>query len=1575
MQLTSNTTRMVQTAMVAVLCPALPCAGQAPEPGDAGERAPSTATAAADLAPAPGAGASQGGQACVQQLFGNLPLYFVENRGQLDEQVAYYVKGADKTLYFTNDGLTISLQGKDQRWTVKLEFVDANPNVVPRAEDKQAAIFSYFIGNDPEKWRAGCPTYSRIVYEDLWPGIDLVFHGTVNKLKHEFIVEPGADPAIIRLAIRGATDGSLDQQGNLVVQTPFGSFQDAAPLAYQASGGCRVEVKAAYDLEERGPEGDVGYGFTLGEFDPSLPLVLDPEMIVYSEFLGGSSTDWAHAIAVDGSGAAYVTGETLSPDFPTWGGLDPSYNGNDDAFIAKVNSAGSALVYSGFLGGSSDESGYGVAVDHSGAAYVTGCTASADFPTQGDLGPNYNGGNWDAFVTEVNAAGSALVFSGFLGGSSGDLGRGIAMDDFGAAYVTGYTASPDFPIVGDLDPSYNGGYADAFVTHVNPAGSALVFSGFLGGSGADGAYGIAVDGSRVAYVTGSTSSYSDFPIVGDLDPSYNGGSGDAFVTKLGTPAQGQGDLIVTAVEPGGPGIAGRPLRVAWDVLNADPEHTIGGGFVDAVYLSSDTLLGYDDHLLAVVVHDDPLGPLESYHAEADVTLPGISPAPHYFLVLTDATQIVWEPNGEDNNLTASDATWIDVEELPLNGSLAGDFADSERRRYYRIVPGGAADLEIQLDDLDDLGINELYVRYEVIPTRSEFDFKDPGAPTADRRVVVPNTQSGTYYVMAVADLLGGIPNDFTLSSVIHQSPEILALTPTSAVNTDLVTFLVDGFRLGDLPGFELQGPEGVVIPAVSNENIETGQAVVTFDLRGVPAGSYTLVGSTIDGGAILTVADGGVEYPWDALLGAELRVAITAPATVRAGEDFNLWVEYENTGWADMVAPLLVIVGPAELTLSIPDGPDTQGTFVTAIADGCEARGILRDGGGGAFAVHVEVPDGLVLDPYEFRLRVVLAHPTVPVDGGDLVDGGRSRRGAKDAPFLREEVNLWFYNAAGELEIVDDYDELNPALHSEIIFHGWLNGTKSDQPREDFPTPDNAEWMRDMGTAIRGVGYPQVVLVDSGPYLNRWNFFEASSLVNVVAVEAAWQLLRCGFVEASNIHFIGHSLGAHVAGRCASLMYNARHVTGLDTAILCGPYLSPDVATYVDHYRTSGLGLAIQQRLGHESFDVRVPTDIRWWGDQHGYACTWYTSTVDGNDPGFGFDHHAPTQGHPTGWIGYVVTGTDTPTGDNLLLDWRARRWVQNPDDLPPEIPAVYEETIIVDVARSYDPNDKIGSVGFGPEAYIGPAAPMMYTIHFENEPDATAAALEVRITDELDPNLDFNTFELLEIGFGPHRLVIPAGLSHFEQMMSIDGWTWSDDEGWHPGETPLALEVRADLDVMTGRVSWSLLASDAQTKLPPEDPYAGFLPPNDAADHRGEGYVSFVIRPIAEVPHGTQIMNGAEIVFDTNPPIATPATLSTIDAIPPTSVIVPTEKVRVRAPGQRHVQWAGTDVGSGVRDYTIFVSEDGGPYLPWLLNTTTTEGWFPVEPGNSYAFRSVARDMVGNVEDAFREKSQGETR
>jgi len=492
------------------------------------------------------------------------PVMFIENAGQFDERTRFQVRGGDHALWLAEDALWITVleqpepeardwradralapspdlypppPGPRQGVNLRLSFVGANPH--PRLEpfNRLATHASYFISDDPANWRADVPVWGGVRYVGLYPGVDLEITGENEQMVQRLVVHPGADLSAVRLQVDGADTLTLEGHA-LHLTTAVGEF--ALPL---------LQVAGAFDADLAGPTivGDqVALPFAPAISNPQSPIA-NPQPgtsdLLYSTFLGGWSWDDGLDIAVDGSGYAYVAGSTLSYDFPTTpGAFDTTYSFGDmhNAFVAKLDPAGSDLLYATFLGGSDDECNFGgypfvycsITVDGNGNAYIAGLTASADFPTTAGALDRTLGGESDVFVTKLNPGGTALVYSTFLGGTRDEYGYAIAVDGDENAYVTGATASLDFPTTpGAYDTTTIG--SDAFIVKMNPAGSALLYATFLGGDDdLDSGRAIALDGSGNVYVTGVTWS-DDFPTTpGALDRTVGGFSMDAFVTKL-----------------------------------------------------------------------------------------------------------------------------------------------------------------------------------------------------------------------------------------------------------------------------------------------------------------------------------------------------------------------------------------------------------------------------------------------------------------------------------------------------------------------------------------------------------------------------------------------------------------------------------------------------------------------------------------------------------------------------------------------------------------------------------------------------------------------------------------------------------------------------------------------------------------------------------------------------------------------------------------------------------------------------------------------------------------------------------
>jgi hypothetical protein len=516
----------------------------------------------------------------ISNAYGRIPISFEKNEGQTDQRVEFLSRRPGYTLFLSAGGeAVLALSGSASAHvdalhsfrSAKVRPTHATPADIPSNGRTGAALIvtpvgankeahavgqealpgtvNYFRGSDPAKWRANLSTYARVGYENVYPGVDLVYYGNERQLEYDFIVHPGADPGIIALDFQGADELSVDPQGDLVVKIAGREVHQRRPLIYQEDGSARHEIAGRYSLT-----GKRTVGFQLSAYDATKTLVIDP-VLVYSTYVGGAGVDIANDIAVDAAGSAYVTGSTEF-GFPTTpGAYDVSSDGTD-VVVMKLNSAGTDLVYSTYIGGGNTDIGYGIAVDAAGNAYVTGFTGSSpyasqmQFPTTAGAydtsfndvySPFHNVG--DVFVTKLNSTGTALVYSTYIGGSGGEWGTSIAVDAAGNAFVTGMTESTDFPTpAGAFDTSFNslpasGDFSyDLFVTKLNATGTNLLYSTYLGGSGDEQLSGdiqaahIAVDLAGNAYVTGETAS-SDFPTTaGAFDTTFSGG--DVFVTKL-----------------------------------------------------------------------------------------------------------------------------------------------------------------------------------------------------------------------------------------------------------------------------------------------------------------------------------------------------------------------------------------------------------------------------------------------------------------------------------------------------------------------------------------------------------------------------------------------------------------------------------------------------------------------------------------------------------------------------------------------------------------------------------------------------------------------------------------------------------------------------------------------------------------------------------------------------------------------------------------------------------------------------------------------------------------------------------
>jgi hypothetical protein len=512
-----------------------------------------------------------------------MPVAFAENRGQWSERTLFKTSTGGASFDFQKNGVTYLFtrdskeliddanlimpkmsgayqiqqmpdkfnkpQYKKETLEINAQFINCNQNVEIIGENELSTVTNFYLGNDPSKWRTDVPSYSSITYKNIYPGIDLKYHGDGKSMKYDFIIHPGAEYSKIQIRYNGVEGLNISNNGDLEVQTSFGTVFEKHPYIYQEIESNELEIAGSYKIID-----GKSFGFSIdGEYNHKYSLIVDPSLeystyfessaniavdnagnayvsglgnadgavfvgklspngnsLLYNVYFGGSSSNNVSGLAVDGSGNAIASGSTYSSNFPILNAYDPSYNGGLDGFVIKLSTYGT-LLYSTYLGGNNDDFCTAVAIDGVGSFYVTGYTKSLNFPMANPYDDSFNSqtGGSDVFVSKFNSSGNILVYSTFLGGSCCQNGYDIAVDNTGHAFLVGYTGSLDFPTVNPIQGNLNapGGppyYVDAFITELSVTGTNLIYSTYLGGTSGDLGQSIALDPNGCAYVTGYT---------------------------------------------------------------------------------------------------------------------------------------------------------------------------------------------------------------------------------------------------------------------------------------------------------------------------------------------------------------------------------------------------------------------------------------------------------------------------------------------------------------------------------------------------------------------------------------------------------------------------------------------------------------------------------------------------------------------------------------------------------------------------------------------------------------------------------------------------------------------------------------------------------------------------------------------------------------------------------------------------------------------------------------------------------------------------------------------------------------
>ena len=1345
-----------------------------------------------------------------------LHMPFIANEGQMDEMVKFYAKTFGGTVFVTKDGEIVYALPKvvkesemqsshtDKELALKEPFQHNEAVALKEAvvngkcaeitgEGKSVTQVNYFTGNDSSKWKTNISTYETANLGEVYEGIDLKLKAYGDNVEKLFTVRPDADPETIRLKLSGAKALKINKYGQLEVRTKLGAVKFTRPVAYQEIDGKRVEVPVSYRIQK--PEArkqkteplnpQLEYGFKVASYNKSKDLVIDP--LLASTYLGGSSYNYGYSLALDTSGNVYVAGGTTSSDFPTTTGAYDTSCSSGDAFVSKLNSGLTSLLASTFLGGSGSEYSRSLALDTSGNVYVTGYTYSSDFPTtrgayDTSIDRNTDGYYYDdIFVSKLNSDLTSLLASTFLGGSHSeyyDTVNSLALDASGNVYVCGSTQSTDFPTTsGAYDTSYSGGiFYDVFVSKLNSGLTSLLASTFLGGSSFDMGKSIALDTNGNVYVCGSAnkSSSTNFPTTsGAYDTSIDSYYEDVFVSKLDS---GLTSLLASTFLGGSGSDEGRSLALdisgnvyVTGYTDSSDFPTTRGAYDTSIdgYYYSDIFVSKLNSDLTSLLASTFLGGSNSDFGNS-LTLDTNGNV--YVTGHTSSSDFPTTSGAYDTSYNGDSSNYFDKDAFvsKLNSGLTSLLAST-----YLGGSGG--------EDYSCLAIGTNGNVYVTGSTGSS------NFPTTGGAYDTFQDYGGAFVSKFY------LPNDACKDSDLS----IGAITPESGGDTGSVSMLIYGCNFTGSSTVKLakSGETDIVGDSVGVD--DDGKTIfATFDLNSKSRGAWDVVVTNPD----------------------STSVTLYGAFTIEEGRTADVWV--------DILARDRVLVG-------------RQQTFT-----------ILVGNRGNVNAIGVPICIAGIPKDCKWKREFKITDPP-QVEGEEPVDW-------TDVPVH-----------------IETDDEIIQPLFLPLIPPGSTGTLKMSISVPTSRSYQLSAWV-------------------NPPYFNASSSSmsdEAADCNTEVALVAGQKLLEL------YLNKVLHTECAKaIWGTVISVFKTTR-----DLAIQkWRGNLDQDGLTFA----LAGLGVsAVKPAM--ECTDAAVKTAIPLIGMVSAVASV-YSAALD-------------------------INGV-----------YNACKAVSQ---------RTAEQTKSIQTVTSFDPNEVVGSEGVGDVHYISGNEPLRYSIFFENMGTATAAAQEITIIDQLGTaTADLDTFSFGKIAFGDWEAAPTQGLSEYSTEVDL-----------RP-DRDVTVRINASLNNDTGRIIWHMVAVDPDTSEFPEDPSVGILPPN-VTPPEGEGNVLFTVMPKTGLATGTEIRNKAKIIFDVNEPIETNEWMNTIDNSNPSSHVLPLDAVQYTATFD--VQWEGSDDGAGIKDYTLYVSTNGGTYTAWMSNETGTLTTVTGQPGSTYAFYTIAQDKTGNTEEA----------
>lgn len=1100
-------------------------------------------------------------------------------------------------------------------------------------------------------------------------------------------------------------------------------------------------------------------------------------------------------------------------------------------------------------------------------------------------------------------------------------------------------------------------------------------------------------------------------------PSANGAVPDIGAFEFAETAPSNLDLAVASVNGPAALTAGALVRVEWTILNRGAE-AFTGPWHDAIYLKHATTgekLWVGE---ALVGRSSTLGPGQTYTAGADLRVPGGVDGDYRWVIEANSRADVFEgANAANNEGTSAAGSRLVVPVIPLDGGLvAGSFAAQEESHWFQVAAPAGRDVRVALD-LAGAGVSELYVGRGFMPTPENFTARQREFGSADTTAIASGglepgagTATNTFYILAIGRIVETVPGGFRMAATTPGF-DVESVAPGRVGNAGLVTLDLRGSGFTTHTVFSVRRG-GDIRREIRRSARESGRIYATFDLTDLPPGAADVVaedgGLTVTRPAAVDVAAGGT---------GDFYAELKGPATTRAGRTTTWFVTYGNRGLTDVKLPLVRFSAPGATDVSVYEstlnwapeftfwaihpeallptlGPGQEATFEVRVKTFQTTRIGLAVVAGAEFAA----------DPRPFDWS------SLPAPAGAKASAWAAMVGGLDA---RLGATVGQYQALLERDLAEL--AISPLRFSYLAnLNGrWLFGNEPDGVSTERPlNPVPADYREP--AAQPGLHGASAAPPPDGIRKTWWVVVSVEDYTTMTANDPEWvwndlpgtrkdaedladyatKDLRTPGDQYVAVH---DTPGDNQEVRRQTLLDAIRSLKGKVDAddnvvvVYSGhgatkPDGTPYIALNGDYMSPVALGLAIDEVGAGTTYFVNDSC--------HSQAFNEGVKTSHTTFVGFAGTQSAKIS-HDTASGGELIKGLKGQLRKchslGLSMDLteqlvtkkyekaREERRRQHPvltnpseaslEGKPWNDPSGFEQTLrrffndghfqdwtqsILNIVGSVDPNDKYALAGAGPARWVPPSQILPFQIVFENKTNAAAPAQEVLVTDDLDPRLDWSTFELASIAFNDATITVPPGLQRYSTTTTV-------------GTDPYEVAVDASLNPVTGRITWLMRSRDPATGDLPEDPYAGFLPPNDAT-RRGEGSLTYTVRSRADLADGTQLTNRATIVFDptygANPPILTPWVTNTIDAVAPGSAVQP---LPAQGVGEIPLSWGGQDApgGSGIASYDIYTSRNGGPYAPWLMATTNTTARFLGEPGSAYRFYSVARDAAGNTEAA----------